>query len=131
MTARRILAMSCAVVALGAVRPTVEAQQENLRIDGLIAPVEIVTDRWGIAHIYAENEHDLFFAQGYSAVRDRSFQFEMWRRQQPGRWPTYSATGSSRETPVRGYTSFAAIWRLRCGTIIRAVRRSFRPSSTV
>ena len=57
MTARRILAMSCAVVALGAVRPTVEAQQENLWIDGLIAPVEILTDRWGIAHIYAENEH--------------------------------------------------------------------------
>ena len=84
MTARQILAMSCAVVALVAARPTLEAQQENLRIDGLIAPVEIVTDRWGIAHIYAENEHDLFFAQGYSAVRDRLFQFEMWRRRATG-----------------------------------------------
>ena len=45
------------------------AQPETLRVEGLVAPVEIVTDRWGIAHIYAENEHDLFFAQGSSAVR--------------------------------------------------------------
>ena len=46
--------------------------------------MEIVTDRWGINHIYAENEADLFFAQGYAAARDRLFQFEMWRRQATG-----------------------------------------------
>jgi penicillin amidase len=57
---------------------------EPLSTPGLQAPVEILTDRWGIAHIYAENEHDLFFAQGYSACRDRSFQFELWRRQATG-----------------------------------------------
>ena len=83
MTSKRTLAMSCVVLAFMATRSTV-AQQETLQLDGLIAPVEIVTDHWGIAHIYAENEHDLFFAQGYSAVRDRLFQFEMWRRQATG-----------------------------------------------
>jgi penicillin amidase len=46
--------------------------------------VEILKDRWGIAHIYAETEHDLFFAQGWSAARDRLFQFEIWRRQATG-----------------------------------------------
>lgn len=61
-----------------------EAQQETLAAAGLIAPVEIVTDRWGISHIYAENEHDLFFAQGYAAARDRLFQFEIWRRRATG-----------------------------------------------
>ena len=61
-----------------------EARQQTLDTPGLIAPVEIVTDRWGISHIYAENEHDLFFAQGYAAARDRLFQFEIWRRRATG-----------------------------------------------
>ncbi|HIC55766.1 MAG TPA: penicillin acylase family protein, partial [Acidobacteria bacterium] len=59
-------------------------QRETLRVESLISPVEIVTDRWGISHIYAENEHDLFFAQGYDAARNRLFQFEVWRRQATG-----------------------------------------------
>ncbi len=57
---------------------------ETIRIDGLHQPVEILVDRWGISHIYAKDEHDLFFAQGYSAARDRLFQFELWRRQATG-----------------------------------------------
>ena len=60
------------------------AQAETLRVDGLAAPVEILVDRWGVAHIYAENESDLFFAQGFNAARDRLFQFEIWRRQATG-----------------------------------------------
>ncbi len=56
----------------------------SLRVPGLTEPVEILRDRWGIAHIYAKNEADLFFAQGYNAVRDRLFQFELWRRQATG-----------------------------------------------
>ncbi|HVC20134.1 MAG TPA: penicillin acylase family protein [Vicinamibacterales bacterium] len=57
---------------------------QTLHVRGLRQPVEIIKDRWGIAHIYAKNEHDLFFAQGYNAVRDRLFQFELWRRQATG-----------------------------------------------
>src|SRR5689334_1196357 len=56
----------------------------TLQIAGLTQPVEIIRDRWGINHIYAQNEPDLFFAQGYAAARDRLFQFEMWRRQATG-----------------------------------------------
>ena len=59
-------------------------QSESLSVSGLLEPVEILTDRWGIAHIYAENESDLFFAQGFNAARDRLFQFELWRRQATG-----------------------------------------------
>lgn len=57
---------------------------DTLRLRGLGQPVEVLRDRWGVAHIYARNEHDLFFAQGYSAASDRAFQFEMWRRQATG-----------------------------------------------
>ena len=54
------------------------------QIPGLRQPVEIIRDRWGVNHIYAKNEHDLFFAQGYSAAQDRLFQLEIWRRQATG-----------------------------------------------
>jgi penicillin amidase len=55
-----------------------------MQIAGLSQPVEIIRDRWGINHIYAQNENDLFFAQGYAAAKDRLFQFELWRRQATG-----------------------------------------------
>ena len=56
----------------------------TLRVTGLVEPVEVIRDRWGIHHIYAKNEGDLFFTQGYTAARDRLFQFELWRRQATG-----------------------------------------------
>ncbi len=33
-------------------------------ISGLQDEVEIIRDQWGVNHIYANNQHDLFFAQG-------------------------------------------------------------------
>ena len=61
-----------------------QAPVSSLSIAGLSQPVEILRDRWGINHIYAQTEADLFFAQGYAAARDRLFQFEVWRRQATG-----------------------------------------------
>ncbi|MBX6365318.1 MAG: penicillin acylase family protein, partial [Gemmatimonadetes bacterium] len=82
----RSLAAILALLALAAAAPA-SAQTpstDTLDIPGLRAPVEIARDRWGIAHIYAANEDDLFFAQGYNAARDRLFQLEIWRRQATG-----------------------------------------------
>ena len=59
-------------------------QAESVVVAGLTAPVEVFRDTWGINHIYAKNQRDLFFAQGYCAARDRLFQFEVWRRQASG-----------------------------------------------
>lgn len=65
--------------------PIVQAQNtETVDIQGLSKPVEIIKDKWGVSHIYAENQYDLFFAQGYNAARDRLFQFEIWRRKATG-----------------------------------------------
>ncbi|HYW50335.1 MAG TPA: penicillin acylase family protein, partial [Gemmatimonadaceae bacterium] len=61
------------------------APVESLSIPGLRAKVEVRRDRWGVPHIYAANQHDLFFAQGFVAAQDRLFQMEMWRRQGEGR----------------------------------------------
>jgi penicillin G amidase len=49
-------------------------------VEGLHAPVELLIDRYGIAHIYASSETDAFFGQGFNAARDRLWQIEMWRR---------------------------------------------------
>ena len=61
-----------------------QEDSETLSASGLTRPVEILRDRWGVNHIYAETQADLFFAQGYAAARDRLFQFEIWRRQATG-----------------------------------------------
>src|SRR5437588_11275166 len=57
----------------------------EVKIAGLNQPVKVVRDTWGVAHIYAANQHDLFFAQGFVAAQDRLFQMEMWKRAGQGR----------------------------------------------
>lgn len=52
----------------------------DIRLPGLIEPVEVLRDRWGVPHIYAKNSHDLFLAQGFVAAQDRLFQLDLWRR---------------------------------------------------
>ncbi len=59
-------------------------EKKSIVIKGLQTKVEILRDQWGVNHIYANNEHDLFFTQGYCAAKDRLFQFEVWRRQATG-----------------------------------------------
>lgn len=66
-------------------RTTEEATREEptgqtIRLDGLAAPAEIRIDRWGIPHIRAGNEADLFFLQGFNAARDRLWQLDLWRK---------------------------------------------------
>jgi penicillin amidase len=53
---------------------------EILHIPGLERPAEILVDRWGIPHIRAATEADLFFAQGFNAARDRLWQIDLWRK---------------------------------------------------
>jgi penicillin amidase len=57
----------------------------ELRLSGLQAPVEIHRDRWGVPHIYAEDDHDLLLAQGFVHAQDRLWQMEFNRRLVAGR----------------------------------------------
>ena len=70
--------------------------------------MEILRDRWGIAHIYAQNEHDLFFAQGYNVARDRLFQLELWRRQATGTMAEIQGASPCRATSARACCGSAA-----------------------
>ena len=57
----------------------------RISLPGLSAPVEIVRDTWGVPHIFAQNDKDLFFAQGYCQAQDRLFQMDFVRRVGQGR----------------------------------------------
>jgi penicillin G amidase len=57
----------------------------ELKLTGLNAPVLVVRDENGVPHIQAENEHDLFLAQGFVQAQDRLFQMDLSRRQASGR----------------------------------------------
>jgi len=57
----------------------------KLQVKGLQAPVKVLRDRSGVPHIYADNEHDLFLAQGFVQAQDRLWQMEMNRRVAAGR----------------------------------------------
>lgn len=50
----------------------------------LSAQVTVVRDSWGIPHIYAENEQDLYFTFGYVQAQDRLWQMDITRRQARG-----------------------------------------------
>jgi penicillin amidase len=84
MTRRLLFAALTLLTMLGGPAAARQAATTSLQGTGLAQRVEIVRDRWGVNHIYAQNEPDLFFAQGYAAARDRLFQFELWRRQATG-----------------------------------------------
>ena len=47
--------------------------------------MRVVRDRWGIPHIYASSQDDLFLAQGFVQAQDRLFQIDLWRRSTLGR----------------------------------------------
>ena len=79
-----VLALGIFLAAPATARAQTGPAPVTLAAPGLNAPVEIIRDHWGINHIYAETEYDLFFAQGYAAARDRLFQFEVWRAQATG-----------------------------------------------
>ncbi len=66
-------------------RASLATLEGERRLTGLRAPVDVLRDRWGVPHIYAQNTEDLFFAQGYVMAQDRLWQMEMWRREKEGR----------------------------------------------
>lgn len=62
------------------VKAVEKVPQQAWSVNGIQQPAKILVDRWGVPHIFAENENDLFFAQGFNAARDRLFQLDLWRR---------------------------------------------------
>ena len=64
----------------GTAEPITAVVHGTIAVSGLSAPVQVVRDRWGVAHISATSAADLFFAQGFVQAEDRLFQMDLWRR---------------------------------------------------
>ena len=74
-----LLIVAGGVVFYWLVRRAWPEEDGRLAVPGLTAPVEIVRVEPGIPHLYAQNAHDLFFAQGYVHAQDRLWQMEFNR----------------------------------------------------
>lgn len=61
------------------------ADTEELRIPGLKDKVEVVYDKRMVPHIFAQNNHDLYLAQGYVTAQLRLWQMETQTRYAAGR----------------------------------------------
>ncbi len=58
---------------------------ENLKLTGLLDKVIIRYDEHRIPHIFAQNDHDLYYAQGYVTARDRLWEMDIQTRKASGR----------------------------------------------
>lgn len=66
-------------------RSTSPVYEGTFTLSGLKKEVEVYFDKYGIPHIYANNEEDAYFTLGYVHARERLFQMEMSRRAAAGR----------------------------------------------
>jgi penicillin amidase len=57
----------------------------DVSLTGLTADVEVFRDKFGVPHVYAESEHDLYTAVGYLLAQDRLWQMDLLRRVTLGR----------------------------------------------
>ena len=70
--------------------------------EGLKKTVTIHRDPWGIPHIQAEGEADLFFAQGFATAQDRLWHMDFDRHQALGRWSEWAGpAGLDRDRLLR------------------------------
>ena len=83
------------------------------KLDGLQAAADVSRDAFGIAHVHAGNDHDLYFMQGYVHAQDRLFQMDASRRR---------ASGTLAE--LLGAAALASDVQIRTIGIRRAAERS-------
>ncbi|HVV55067.1 MAG TPA: penicillin acylase family protein, partial [Mucilaginibacter sp.] len=62
-----------------------QPEDRELKLEGLKGKVIIRFDEHRIPHIFAENDHDLYYAQGYITARDRLWQMDIQTRAAAGR----------------------------------------------
>ncbi len=105
---------------------------ETLVVEGLSTSAEIIVDPWGIPHLRAANEQDLFFLQGFNAARDRLWQIDLWRKRGLGRLAAHFGPGylaqdqASRAFLYRGdmareWASYAPDAEAICAAFVRGV----------
>ncbi len=62
--------------------PLLDGQE---RLNGLVAPVEVLFDEYGVPHVYASGQEDAWTTAGALHARERLWQMELYRRAAYGR----------------------------------------------
>jgi penicillin G amidase len=60
-------------------------EEGTLEVEGLRAPLQVRRDRWGVPHIEAAQEADIWFGQGFCHGQERLWQMDFYRRVVRGR----------------------------------------------
>ena len=102
--------MRLAVLPALAIFLALPGRGEEVTLPGLRGPVEILRDTWGVPHIYAKSQEDLFFAQGYMAARDRLFQIDLWRRAGTGKLAEVLGAPALRRDRLARLVRFRGDW---------------------
>ena len=66
-------------------RSTLPDYSGEITVTGIIKPVEIIRDTYGMPHIYAQTDDDAYFALGYCMAQDRLYHMDVVRRVVRGR----------------------------------------------
>ncbi len=77
-TARRILVIAAALTLSPAITPVMGAKADY-------GKVEVVRDRWGVPHVFAETDAGAMYGLGYATAEDRGFQMHYTLRIIQGR----------------------------------------------
>jgi penicillin amidase len=107
-----VLGLSLALP-MGSVGSGYNGHWDKTRIPDLKSSAKIIRDTWGLAHVQARNEHDLYFLQGYVHAHDRLFQMDVSR-----------CTASGTLATLLGEGALASDIQLRTLGLRRAAERS-------
>jgi len=114
--------------------PTVAVRQGTIKIPELKDKVEVYFDEYGVPQIFADNEHDLFFAIGYIQAQDRLFEMVLLRAMAEGRLteilgdlPISLNLGGAGFKPLE-YDLHQRVWGLKyIGEIGEALGKKYSP----
>ena len=123
--------MLLAVFATWRVRRAWPQTAGKIAVPGLSAPVQVIRDRWGVPSLYAANEHDLFFAQGYVHAQDRLWQMDFNRRLGAGELSSlFGRRVLATDRSLRTLRIRSAAERGLAGALARRPAPSSRPTPT-
>lgn len=113
--------MACLVASLAHADnfPTIRGNEPTVSVQGLHASAVVLRDHDGVPHIYAFDEHDALFMQGFLQANDRLFQLDYLRRE---------ASGTLAE--LVGQDALPSDVELRTIGLRRAAERSFAAYSS-
>ncbi|MBD3291007.1 hypothetical protein GF337_19525 [candidate division KSB1 bacterium] len=80
-----ITAIVVLILSLRLARNSLPKEDGTVKLYGLRSTCNIYRDAYGVPHILARNEEDMFFALGYAHAQDRLWQMDFHRRAATGR----------------------------------------------